>query len=85
MAKKGEVIKWLAKSVDPTPYLTTVPKIFKGHDISIKKQVNNLTRVTFKNIPFNIPDEEVIHLCKRYGEPLNNIDTKILIMVEYKV
>ena len=35
--------------------------------------MNNLTRVTFKNVPFNIPDEEIIHLCQVYGEPLNNI------------
>jgi hypothetical protein len=62
----------LKKGVDPTPYLTTYPKLFKGHEISIKKQMNNLTRVTFKNVPFNIPDEEIIHLCLRYGEPLKN-------------
>ena len=31
--------------------------------------MNNRARVT---IPFNIPDEEIIHLCKVYGEPINN-------------
>ena len=25
-----------------------------------------------KNLPFNIPDKEIIHLCKVYGEPINN-------------
>ena len=34
--------------------------------------MNNLTRVTFKNVPFNIPDEEIIHLCQVYGDPVNN-------------
>ena len=62
----------LKKGIDPTPYLTTSTLLFRGHEISIKKQMNNLTRVTFKNIPFNIPDEEVIHLCSMYGTPLNN-------------
>ena len=62
----------LKKDVDPAPYLTTSPKLFKGHEITIKKQMNNLTRVTFKNVPFNIPDEELIHLCSMYGEPVNN-------------
>ena len=52
----------LKKGVDPTPYLTVNPVMFKGHLITIKKQMNNLTRVTFKNVPFNIPDEEIIHL-----------------------
>ena len=62
----------LKRGTDPTPYLTPSPISFKGHEITIKKQMNNLTRVTFKNVPFNIPDEEIIHLCKIYGEPLNN-------------
>ena len=62
----------LKKGVDPTPYLTTYPKLFKGHEISVQKQMNNLTRVSFKNVPFNIPDEEILHLCVRYGEPLRN-------------
>ena len=62
----------LKRGTDPTPYLTTSPISFKGHEITIKKQMNNLTRVTFKNVPFNIPDEEIIHLCQKYGEPLDN-------------
>ena len=31
-----------------------------------------MTRVTFKNVPLNVPDEEIIHLCKSYGVPLDN-------------
>ena len=62
----------LKRGVDPSPYLTLTPHLFKGHEITIKKQMNNLTRVTLKNVPFNIPDEEIIHLCKVYGEPINN-------------
>ena len=33
----------------------------------------SITRVTFKNVPFNIPDEEIINLCECYGEPINNV------------
>ena len=62
----------LKKGVDPSPYLTATPILFKGHHITVRKQMNNLTRVTFKNVPFNIPDEEIIHLCQVYGDPLNN-------------
>ena len=62
----------LKRGVDPSPYLTLTPHLFKGHEITTKKQMNNLTRVTLKNVPFNIPDEEIIHLCKVYGEPINN-------------
>ena len=62
----------LKKGVNPAPYLTVNPVMFKGHQISIMKQMNNLTRVTFRNVPFNIPDEEIIHLCKVYGDTLND-------------
>ena len=62
----------LKKGVDPAPYLEVPQHFFKGHEITIRRQMNNLTRVTMKNVPFNIPDEEIIHLCKVYGEPINN-------------
>ena len=45
----------LKKNVDPSPYINEVPIVFKGHEFTIRKQMNNLTRVTFKNVPFNIP------------------------------
>ena len=45
---------------------------FRGHEVSTKKQVNNLTKVTFRNVPFNVPDEEIIELCKSYGNPVDN-------------
>ena len=46
--------------------------VFKGHDVFTKKQVNTLTKVTFRNVPFNISDEEAIELCKCYGTLVNN-------------
>ena len=33
--------------------------------------MNTLTKVTFRDVPFNISDEEVIELCKCYGTSVN--------------
>ena len=57
--------------VDLSPYIKS-GIVFKGHEVFTTKQMNNLTKVTFRNVPFNIPDEEIIQLCKCYGSPLNN-------------
>jgi hypothetical protein len=57
--------------VDLSAYVKTSFE-FKGHEVSTKKQVNNVTKISFRNVPFNIPDEEIIQLCKCYGTPLNN-------------
>ena len=62
----------LKRGVESAPYIRTSPVMFKGHEITIRKQMNNMTRVTMKNVPFNIPDEEIIRLCKVYGEPIGN-------------
>ena len=62
----------LKSDVDPSLYITSSPVMFKGHSITIMKQSNNVSKVTFRNVPFNIPDEEIIHLCKVYGEPVND-------------
>ena len=32
-----------------------------------------MTKVTFKNVPLNIPDEEILHLCETYGKAVDNI------------
>ena len=67
----------LKKGVDPTQYIRTKPIMFKDHEITVTKQMNNLTKVTLKNVPLNVPDEEIIHLCKVYGEPvMNKVDYK---------
>ena len=59
--------------MDPTPYLTSnQPHIYKGHEVTVRKQINTITRVSFKNVPFNIPDEEILHLCAHYGTAKNN-------------
>ena len=53
-------------------YVFTSPIIFKDHEITTKKQLNNITRVTFKNVPLNVPNEEIINLCLCYGKPVEN-------------
>jgi hypothetical protein len=62
----------LKPGIDPTPYLTKEPFVFKGHTITVTQQRTDTTKVTFKNVPWNIPDEELINLCEVYGTPVNN-------------
>ena len=62
----------LKPGVDPKPYLTTAPIKFCDHDVEVRLQSAKVTRVIFRNVPFNIPDEEIINLCQCYGEPVNN-------------
>ena len=62
----------LKPSVNATPYITSTPILFKHHEISVSKQLNNVTRVFFKNVPLNVPDEEILHLCLCYGSPVDH-------------
>ena len=65
----------LKPGVDSTSYVTSnTPLKFKDHEVTVTRQSANVTRVTFRNVPFNIPDEEIINLCECYGE-----------LVDYKV
>ena len=58
----------LKPGVDTSPYLTRdKPISFKNHEIVVISQTANVTQVTFKNVPFNIPDEEILNLCSCYG------------------
>ena len=62
----------LKAGVDPTFYISMDAFYFKDHKVEVRLQSGSITRVTFKNVPFNIPDEELINLCECYGEPVNN-------------
>ena len=59
----------LKPGTDPNKYITNEPMEFKGHMISITQQTMGTTKVTFRNVPVSIPDEEIINLCKVYGTP----------------
>ena len=57
--------------VDLSSYIGSY--IFLDHEIVTRKQRSNVTKITFKNVPLNIPDEEIIHLCECYGKPVDYI------------
>ena len=57
--------------VDVSPYIKSTFE-FKGHEVYTQKQMKHLTKITFRNVPFSVPDEEIIQLCKSYGTPVNN-------------
>ena len=63
----------LKPGVEASKYTTKAPIVFKGHSITISQQQVGTTKVTFKNFPWNIPDEELINLCEVYGTPINNL------------
>ena len=62
----------LKPGVDTTKFITTEPIIFKDHEILVKKMLVDMTKVTFKNVPMYVPDEEILHLCGVYGTVLDN-------------
>ena len=61
----------LKPGIDASKYTTTEPITYKDHLVTVNKQLSNITRVTFKNVPLNVPDEEIIHLCLCYGAPID--------------
>ena len=40
--------------------------------IVLKKMLNDATKVTFRNVPMYVPDEEILHLCGVYGTVMEN-------------
>ena len=62
----------LKGNIDAEKYVTDSPIVFKEHEIQVKRQTASMTRVMFKNVPFNVPDEEILHLCSFHGKPIEN-------------
>ena len=62
----------LKPNVDADKFVTVTPVSFKGYNVTVSKQLNNVTRVTFKNVPLNVPHQEILHLCRTYGTPCEN-------------
>ena len=54
----------LKPGVDPTPYLTTQPIIWRDQQVTVRRrrQSSKTAQVTFKNVPLCVPDEEIINL-----------------------
>ena len=61
----------LKPTVDLSPYIMEIDD-FYGHSVISKRQSSKVTRVSFRNVPLNVPDEEIVHLCSFYGKPVNN-------------
>ena len=53
---------------DLTNITTSEPHLFKQHHIYATVLSSQVTKVTFKNVPLYVPDEEILHLCCHYGE-----------------
>ena len=52
--------------------------MFKSHGVTVRKQLSNVTRITFRNVPLNIPDEEILHLCDHYGKPISDVKYEVM-------
>ena len=57
--------------VDISAFLGTYE--YLEHEITTRRQRNNVTKVTFKNLPLNIPDEEIVNLVECYGKPVDYV------------
>ena len=44
------------------------PHVYKEHKISVSVVSSQVTRVSFKGVPINVPGEELLHLCSCYGD-----------------
>ena len=53
--------------------IARAPVTFKGYIVTVSQQRLNITRVTFRYVPLNVPDEEIINLCLTYGKPVDNV------------
>ena len=58
-----------------TPYLhVDIPIRFLEYDVFGKKQETNYAnRVLFRNVPLNVPDEELVNLALCYGQPVGGV------------
>ena len=53
-------------AVDLSPFLGNFK--FKGHTTITKRQTSRSVRVSFKNVPLNVPDQELLNIIECYGE-----------------
>ena len=76
----------LREGVDLSPYLhVDVPVKYQGHSIFVKKQETNFaTKILFRNVPLNVPDEELINLSLCYGQPIGGVKREKLTNVKDK-
>ena len=56
----------LKPGVDSEKYAGQFPDTFKGYQVTVTKLPLNKTRVLFKFVPTEVPDEDIINLCNAY-------------------
>ena len=69
----------LKPGIEVTQYLNgSIPYQFKDHQILVKRQRNNISKVIFRNVPLNVPDEELLNLCVCYGDVVEGVQREKL-------
>ena len=58
----------LKPGVDTDKLLSDFPDTYAGYAVNISKLTQTNTKVTFRNVPIEIPDEEILNLCAVYGK-----------------
>ena len=66
----------LKNDIDTTRFLRVDPVEFLEHHIRVSALNTRSTKVTFRNVPLNVPDEELLHLAYHYGKPVDNRVTR---------
>ena len=54
----------LKPHVDTDKLINDFPDTYKGFAVSVSKLTQTTTKVTFKNVPSELTDEEILNLCK---------------------
>ena len=55
-------------SVDTDKLISDFPDTYKGFSVNVSKLTQTKTKVTFKNVSSEVPDEEILNLCSYYGK-----------------
>ena len=63
----------MRSNIDLSPFIQDIDD-FYGHSVSTKRQASNVVRVFFSNVPLNVPDEEILHLCSFYGKAVQKVE-----------
>ena len=58
-------------SIVITPYLGTFT--FRGHSIITRRQMSRCVRVTFRDVPISVPDEELLNIVECYGKATDSV------------
>ena len=60
--------------VDVESYLNNFPDTYLDYYVTVTKMSQNDKKVTFKNVPAYVPDEEILNLCAVYGEVVGKVE-----------